>query len=169
MAVSDAACRLAELLLPKILLKANARHVFRDQLQSVGPVTHVRLNIYPDGGISRFRVFGVAGAPLPSGRGLAPPRGIERFNELVPAQATKALLDCCGSQAWVAAMMARRPYSSANDFFVAADAIWGRGSRGAIGSKRFAIILHRRGQAADSNPPEAKGRRRAIRRAACLR
>ena len=119
-------------LLPKILLKANARHVFRDQLQSVGPVTHVRLNIYPDGGISRFRVFGVAGAPKtaerPADTGAAA-RAIERFNELVPAQATKALLDCCGSQAWVAAMMARRPYSSANDFFVAADAIWSGLSR----------------------------------------
>jgi allantoicase len=121
--------------LPKTLLKANARHIFRAQLQSVGPFTHVRLNIYPDGGISRFRVFGVAGAPktaahaAEAGASAAATRGIERLNELAPAQANKALLDCCGSRAWVAAIVARRPYGSENDFFVAADAIWSGLSR----------------------------------------
>lgn len=29
-----------------------------DQLQALGPVTHVRVNMYPDGGISRVRVWG---------------------------------------------------------------------------------------------------------------
>ncbi|HEX4002496.1 MAG TPA: allantoicase [Candidatus Acidoferrales bacterium] len=121
--------------LPKTLLKANARHVFRGQLQSVGLVTHVRLNIYPDGGISRFRVFGVAAEPHASARPAqasttgAPSSAIARFNELAPAQASKALLDCCGSRAWVAAILARRPYHSDNDFFVAADAIWSGLSR----------------------------------------
>ena len=117
-------------LLPKTLLKANARHVFRGGLQAVGPVTHLRLNIYPDGGISRFRAFGVAGAletevrATQAGAPPAAPGAIGRFNKLTPAQASKALLDCCGSRAWVAAMMARRPYGSESDFFVAADAIW---------------------------------------------
>jgi len=27
-------------------------------LEKIGPVNHVKLNIFPDGGISRFRVFG---------------------------------------------------------------------------------------------------------------
>jgi len=27
-------------------------------INKIGPVSHVRLNIYPDGGVSRFRVFG---------------------------------------------------------------------------------------------------------------
>ena len=121
-------------LLTKSLLKANARHIFREQLQSVGPATHVRLNIYPDGGISRLRVFGVAGTGPASASTLetnATPRagGMVRFNELPAAQASKALLDCCGSHAWVAAMMARRPYQSEEDFFVAADAIWSGLSR----------------------------------------
>jgi len=34
-------------------------HVFSgEDLESLGPVTHVKLNIHPDGGISRLRIFG---------------------------------------------------------------------------------------------------------------
>ena len=29
-----------------------------DKVNALGPVTHVRLNIFPDGGISRLRLFG---------------------------------------------------------------------------------------------------------------
>lgn len=45
---------------PQILgekpLKADKKHLF--DIRSAGPVTHVKLNIHPDGGVSRFRVFG---------------------------------------------------------------------------------------------------------------
>jgi allantoicase len=109
-------------LLAKSHLKANARHVFRDELLKVGPATHIRLNIYPDGGISRLRVFGVARPPETSSTANA--SAIERFNELAASQAEKALLDCCGSRAWVDGILARRPYQSDSDFFVTADAIW---------------------------------------------
>ena len=40
-------------------LGADRAHVF-DDLVDPGPVTHVRLNIFPDGGVSRLRLFGVA-------------------------------------------------------------------------------------------------------------
>ena len=34
-------------------------HVFgKEHLETLGPVTHIKLNIHPDGGISRIRVFG---------------------------------------------------------------------------------------------------------------
>ena len=33
------------------------RHVF-EQLEDIGDVTHVRFNIYPDGGVGRLRLFG---------------------------------------------------------------------------------------------------------------
>ncbi len=40
-------------------LAADSVHVFEGpDLSSAGPVDTVRLNIYPDGGVSRFRVFG---------------------------------------------------------------------------------------------------------------
>ena len=45
-------------LLPQTKLKPHHRHFFTSELHRVGPVSHVRLNIYPDGGVSRFRVYG---------------------------------------------------------------------------------------------------------------
>ena len=45
-------------LLPPTKLRAHHRHYFRSELRPGGPVSHVRLNIYPDGGISRLRVYG---------------------------------------------------------------------------------------------------------------
>lgn len=47
------------LLLAKTALGPDAQHHFGpDQLAPLGPVNAVRLNIYPDGGISRIRLFG---------------------------------------------------------------------------------------------------------------
>jgi allantoicase len=45
-------------LLPDSKLQAHTRHVFVEELKDCGTVTHVRFNIYPDGGISRLRLFG---------------------------------------------------------------------------------------------------------------
>jgi allantoicase len=45
-------------ILPESKLECDAARVFESELQPQGPATHVRLNIYPDGGISRLRVFG---------------------------------------------------------------------------------------------------------------
>jgi allantoicase len=44
--------------LPRTRLQPHHRHFFSGELGQRGPVSHVRLNIYPDGGISRFRVYG---------------------------------------------------------------------------------------------------------------
>jgi len=33
-------------------------HVFADELADCGAVTHARFNIYPDGGVSRLRLYG---------------------------------------------------------------------------------------------------------------
>jgi len=43
-------------LVPEIPLHADARHRWEDL--TGGPATHVRLNIYPDGGVARLRLFG---------------------------------------------------------------------------------------------------------------
>lgn len=45
-------------LLPQTKLQAHTRHHFEQELKPVGPFTHVRLNIFPDGGISRLRLHG---------------------------------------------------------------------------------------------------------------
>jgi allantoicase len=39
-------------------LRPHARHEFEDEIAAAGPVTHVRFNIYPDGGVGRLRVYG---------------------------------------------------------------------------------------------------------------
>ena len=49
-------------ILPQTKLKPHHRHFFDDELQQVGPVSHIRLNIYPDGGVSRLRIYGTVGA-----------------------------------------------------------------------------------------------------------
>lgn len=45
-------------LLPRTPLGPHRRHFFATELRSAGVVSHVRLNIFPDGGISRLRVYG---------------------------------------------------------------------------------------------------------------
>jgi allantoicase len=48
-------------LLPRTKLQAHTRHFFEQELQDVGVATHVRFNIYPDGGVSRLRLMGTIG------------------------------------------------------------------------------------------------------------
>ncbi|MBO6825878.1 MAG: allantoicase [Sneathiella sp.] len=45
-------------LMPPQKLSMDAIHKFEKEVQDIGPVTHVRLNIFPDGGVSRLRLFG---------------------------------------------------------------------------------------------------------------
>ena len=48
--------------LPRTKLQAHKRHLFSRELRSAGSVSHVRLNIFPDGGVSRLRVHGTVAA-----------------------------------------------------------------------------------------------------------
>ncbi|NNC77996.1 MAG: allantoicase, partial [Woeseiaceae bacterium] len=45
-------------LLPESKLGMDQQHLFEAELLPTGPVTHVRMSIYPDGGVSRLRLFG---------------------------------------------------------------------------------------------------------------
>ncbi|HMR39282.1 MAG TPA: allantoicase [Ignavibacteria bacterium] len=47
-------------ILPKSKLKGHHLNSFAGKILKTGPFTHVRLNIYPDGGVSRLRLFGYA-------------------------------------------------------------------------------------------------------------
>ena len=49
-------------LLPETPLRAHHRHFHSKELAPIGPISHVRLNIFPDGGISRLRVHGTVAA-----------------------------------------------------------------------------------------------------------
>jgi allantoicase len=96
--------------------RADTQHVF-DAVESL-PASHARINIYPDGGVSRLRLWGV---PSAEGRRA---EGLRRLNALLPRQAKAAFLDCCGSPAWARAMNERRPFASAGELFAAADTLW---------------------------------------------
>jgi allantoicase len=45
-------------LLPESKLQMDRQHRFTDEIQDVGVVSHVRMNIFPDGGVSRLRLYG---------------------------------------------------------------------------------------------------------------
>ncbi|MEM7101709.1 MAG: allantoicase [Bacteroidota bacterium] len=45
-------------IIPKLPLTAHNEHFFEEELIASQPFTHVRFSIYPDGGVSRLRLFG---------------------------------------------------------------------------------------------------------------
>ncbi|WP_369263448.1 2-oxo-4-hydroxy-4-carboxy-5-ureidoimidazoline decarboxylase [Streptomyces sp. R35] len=50
------------------------------------------------------------------------PGGLARFNALEERAALAALHEACASSAWGSALLARRPYATADDLFAASDA-----------------------------------------------
>jgi allantoicase len=85
-------------------LQAHTRHFFDDEIVGRGPFTHVRLGIYPDGGVSRLRIHGSVTPAAREGLGV-------RHLNCAPEPELRALLTgCCGSRAWVEKTMAQRPY-----------------------------------------------------------
>jgi allantoicase len=122
-AASIAAITWSELL-PQTKLQAHHRHIF-PELSNTGAATHVRLNIYPDGGVSRLRVFGRV---MPQSQAST---GIASLNVLSKRELSKVLFDCCGSRVWVKEMSAQFPAASAEALFEAADATWANLSRAA--------------------------------------
>jgi allantoicase len=45
-------------ILPQTKLSADHEHYFEDEIVNKGPFTHARLTIFPDGGVSRLRLWG---------------------------------------------------------------------------------------------------------------
>ena len=54
-------CMFWPILLPKQKLEMDKQHDVSAHIQNLGPVSHIRLNIFPDGGISRLRLWGTKG------------------------------------------------------------------------------------------------------------
>ncbi|HEX7418363.1 MAG TPA: 2-oxo-4-hydroxy-4-carboxy-5-ureidoimidazoline decarboxylase, partial [Thermoanaerobaculia bacterium] len=105
-------------LLPRTKLHGHTRHAFLDELASRGPFTQLRLNVFPDGGVSRLRVWGKA---TESGRQAA---AVRYINTLVDP--TDDLLSCCGSLKWAEAIAKARPFAHWDDLTALADRIWSR-------------------------------------------
>jgi len=58
------------MILSETKLSANMRHFYSgNRLQPIGAVSHVRLNIFPDGGVSRLRIHGTLARPASAAEG----------------------------------------------------------------------------------------------------
>jgi allantoicase len=102
--------------LPEVKLQPDRLHVFDADAVEQATGSHVRLDIYPDGGVSRFRVFGV---PTRDARAAAM---LRLLNTLDEPEARHHLAAFCGSPVWIARMTKRRPFASVKDVYAAADA-----------------------------------------------
>jgi allantoicase len=109
--------------LPQTKLRADHPHVFEAELAAGIEATHIRLNIHPDGGVSRFRVFG---APTPAARRAAV---LRQINALDDPEARALFAGVCGAPAWIAHMAAHRPFASAKSVLDAGDAASARVDR----------------------------------------
>ncbi len=104
--------------LARTKLTAHTAHVFDEALSAHGPATHARLRIWPDGGVSRMRLFGVLSD---EGREAV---SLRALNALPAPDARKALLSTCASTSWAAAMVKKRPYKSLEDLISKGKDAW---------------------------------------------
>ncbi|HXI11982.1 MAG TPA: allantoicase [Thermoanaerobaculia bacterium] len=103
-------------ILPRTALQAHTRHVFADELEQRGAVSHLRLNVFPDGGVSRLRAHGRA-----TQEG-SRTEVVRRINTTLDVE--RDLHACCGSAAWVKSMKESRPFANWEALVEAADQIW---------------------------------------------
>ena len=103
-------------ILPKAKLRAHEERDFG--ITNSGPWTHLRMRIYPDGGISRLRVWGT-----PSDKPLTDPL-LDTLNSLSSSEFTERLVRCCGSQRWADQMAKQRPFTSRAHLFGQAEWTW---------------------------------------------
>jgi allantoicase len=125
-------------------LQPHTRHFFDHQLRRLGPISHVKLSVFPDGGVARLRVWGELAAP--------PSPALDRLHALSPEAATAALLSCCGSKAWAAALAARRPFEDVPALLRQAERVWWEATPA---DWREAFAAHPRIGSASAPPREA--------------
>ncbi len=104
---------------PDSPLSADASHAF-DSVENVGPFTHLRLTMFPDGGISRLRCFG----RVKRHEGATGDALVDHLNSLSEADCKEAFGRCCGAQRWVDAMAALAPFTSRAQLFGEAENQW---------------------------------------------
>jgi allantoicase len=98
-------------------LEAHALHVFEKELL-LAAASRVRFLIFPDGGVSRLRIWGV-----PTEEGRAAHR-LRLINAWTPGLAFWKLFECCESARWANEMVAARPFASWSEAEETAEKIW---------------------------------------------
>jgi allantoicase len=94
-------------LLPETPTQPHTRHHFESELRCTGRVTHLRLNVFPDGGVARLRAWGEPDIEDPLGA------SVSLLNGLLRAEAVATLRTFCGSLRWAERMADARPFEDA--------------------------------------------------------
>jgi len=102
-------------ILSQTKLSADKEHFYEKELVSQDVFTHIRLNIFPDGGVSRLRLWGHI---------VKKKMTIPKLNELPKKAAFDEISKCCGATNWVNNMVAARPFKDENDLLGKADKYW---------------------------------------------
>ncbi|MBM4344892.1 MAG: allantoicase [Deltaproteobacteria bacterium] len=89
----------------------------RHELEPVGaqPATHVRVHIYPHGGVNRMRFYGRPSPTEAEAKALA---------ELAATGAFGVLTSVCASQAWAQRLANAGPFGRVDDLLAAAQRVW---------------------------------------------
>lgn len=103
-------------LLHRTPLVQHRRHVLEPERPMAA--THLRVHIFPHGGVNRLRVFGHALDTVSEAAALA------RFNGLDADRVHETLLSSCGSTAWAKKMAALRPFKSVRSLLKNAERVW---------------------------------------------
>lgn len=98
-------------------LMAHTRHRF--DVEDPRPAKYAILRIYPDGGVSRLRLYGRF---TPWGRRSI---GLRWLNALDDTHATTAFRTCCGSRRWAETMTRHLPFDSLEEMTAVSDSVWG--------------------------------------------
>ena len=109
-----------------------------------GPFTHLRLRVFPDGGVSRLRAFGRL---TEAARGDAAARLLATSS---PRDLASRLHACCASSKFVATLTKERPFSSGAALFARAREVVGAFGEGDV---LEAVAGHPR---IGERPPEAR-------------
>ena len=106
-------------ILPEMKLQADTEHYFETEILTHQAFTHVRLTIFPDGGISRLRLFGTVEKDVFT---------LDEINKMTPSVFEAYFTKCCGSKTWFQKMAALRPFNSRvnsrADLFEKAETAW---------------------------------------------
>ena len=105
-------------ILARTKLQPHTRHFYEHEVQHHAPATHVKMCIFPDGGVSRLRLWGTVGR---EGREQV---GMRHLDTLTADDAALELLACCGSHAWARGVAARRPLATLAALTSASDDVW---------------------------------------------
>jgi allantoicase len=109
--------------LVKTKLQANTRHFYEAEILAHAPATHARFQIFPDGGVSRLRLWGEV-----SRRGREA-FGVARLNMLSKDDAERELLACCGARRWSEEVAKARPFADLAALREAGRRAWGAAAK----------------------------------------